>query len=425
MMFSGYSRRSGGGGDPLPRVVQVSVDRRGTGTGGRSRAVEFVVAIHEEGTAFTWQDRVSVTAETERRLLERTTKLHLWSLSVGLTRSAARKAATQLGRDLIRGFLGRKGAEVLAALDPTAIIFSADETMLNLPWEAMRIAGGPIDPTVPFGRAVASAMVPRARRDPLEEDATVRILVVANPTADLPASEAVIEVVTTLAGHHGGVDVQVEALSTHEATRAGFAAAVRGENYDIIHFAGHGSFSAGAPDESAIVLADGAFAAADVARLRWEAPPYIVFNSACESARAAGEGLELTAVPRANGLVGAFLAAGSEAYIGHFWPVGDASAAAFSATFYNELFATRNVGTALTRGREALDGAFVVSVAETAAAVRLLAEQMRVVAEGAGALALAAALAGHGEGKIVCIVSGGNIDLAAFASLVGACRGTA
>ena len=67
---------------------------------------------------------------------------------------------------------------------------------------------------------------------------------------------------------------------------------------------------------------------------------------------------------------------------------------------------------------DALDGAYVVSVAETAAAIRLLVEQMRVVAEGAGALALAAALAGHGKGKTVCIVSGGNIDTAVLARIL-------
>jgi threonine dehydratase len=61
--------------------------------------------------------------------------------------------------------------------------------------------------------------------------------------------------------------------------------------------------------------------------------------------------------------------------------------------------------------RGALDGAVSVSIADTAAAVRLLAERARVVAEGAGALSLAAALAGHGgTGTVVCIVSGGNID---------------
>ena len=71
------------------------------------------------------------------------------------------------------------------------------------------------------------------------------------------------------------------------------------------------------------------------------------------------------------------------------------------------------------RAREALDGAFAVSLDETAAAVRLLAERAHVVAEGAGALALAAALAGGGgDGTLVCIVSGGNIDAAKLAAIL-------
>src|SRR5207253_10543543 len=61
--------------------------------------------------------------------------------------------------------------------------------------------------------------------------------------------------------------------------------------------------------------------------------------------------------------------------------------------------------------RGVLDGAVAVPIDETAAAVRLLAERVRVVAEGAGALSLAAALAGHGgTGSVVCVVSGGNTD---------------
>jgi threonine dehydratase len=58
-----------------------------------------------------------------------------------------------------------------------------------------------------------------------------------------------------------------------------------------------------------------------------------------------------------------------------------------------------------------IDGAHRVSLDEVASAIRVLAERVRVIAEGAGALAPAAALSGRaGEGKIVCIVSGGNID---------------
>ena len=69
---------------------------------------------------------------------------------------------------------------------------------------------------------------------------------------------------------------------------------------------------------------------------------------------------------------------------------------------------------------ELLDGAFAISLADTAEAVRVLAERTRVIAEGAGALAPAAALGGRlaGARRIVCIVSGGNIDAAVFARIL-------
>lgn len=63
------------------------------------------------------------------------------------------------------------------------------------------------------------------------------------------------------------------------------------------------------------------------------------------------------------------------------------------------------------RARPLVAGAFALSLEETAAAVRLLMERARVVAEGAAALTVAAALSGGVDAKrIVCIVSGGNID---------------
>jgi threonine dehydratase len=67
-----------------------------------------------------------------------------------------------------------------------------------------------------------------------------------------------------------------------------------------------------------------------------------------------------------------------------------------------------------------LDGSIVMSLDDIAAAMRQAAERVHVVAEGAGGTAIAAALSGRaGSGKIVAIVSGGNIDLSRFAELVG------
>src|SRR3954463_7053279 len=71
------------------------------------------------------------------------------------------------------------------------------------------------------------------------------------------------------------------------------------------------------------------------------------------------------------------------------------------------------------RMRPVTDGTITVTLDQTRDAMRLIAEKTRTIAEGAGALALAAALRDQAlDGPIVCVVSGGNIDLGKFAELV-------
>ena len=67
-----------------------------------------------------------------------------------------------------------------------------------------------------------------------------------------------------------------------------------------------------------------------------------------------------------------------------------------------------------------VDDSLVVSLEDTRRAMRVMAEKARVIAEGAGALPLAAVLARKvtGPGPIVCIVSGGNVDLKKFCELI-------
>jgi threonine dehydratase len=69
--------------------------------------------------------------------------------------------------------------------------------------------------------------------------------------------------------------------------------------------------------------------------------------------------------------------------------------------------------------RRPLDGSLVVTLEDAAQALRLLAERNRIIAEGAAACAVAAALSGRaGSGKILAIVSGGNIDMDRFTQIV-------
>ena len=91
----------------------------------------------------------------------------------------------------------------------------------------------------------------------------------------------------------------------------------------------------------------------------------------------------------------------------------------YQASFVDGSGSRRVLDTMWPQVAPLVDGALSIPVAEVAAAVRLLAERARVIAEGAGALALAAALSGRaGSGRVVCIVSGGNINLDKLADIL-------
>ena len=73
----------------------------------------------------------------------------------------------------------------------------------------------------------------------------------------------------------------------------------------------------------------------------------------------------------------------------------------------------------LERAQQLIDGALVADLDEIASSLRLMAERNRIIAEGAGACSVASTLAGKaGAGKVVCIVSGGNIDFAKLCEIL-------
>jgi threonine dehydratase len=93
--------------------------------------------------------------------------------------------------------------------------------------------------------------------------------------------------------------------------------------------------------------------------------------------------------------------------------------AEYQPSFVDGAGSRRVLDTMWPRVSKLVDGAFPIPIDEAAAAIRLLAERVHVIAEGAGALALAAALAGRaGSGKVVCVVSGGNIDFTKLADIL-------
>ncbi|HYB30721.1 MAG TPA: pyridoxal-phosphate dependent enzyme [Solirubrobacteraceae bacterium] len=118
-----------------------------------------------------------------------------------------------------------------------------------------------------------------------------------------------------------------------------------------------------------------------------------------------------TRIYTAEPATGAALAAALE--------VGEPTDVDYTPSFVDGAGSRRVLDTMWPLVRPLVDGAFAVPIEDTAAAVRMLASRARVIAEGAGALGTAAALAGRaGRGKVVCIVSGGNIDLSKLAEIL-------
>jgi threonine dehydratase len=98
---------------------------------------------------------------------------------------------------------------------------------------------------------------------------------------------------------------------------------------------------------------------------------------------------------------------------------GNAVSVAYEASFVDGAGSKALLPAMWERARTLVADAVAVSLDEAAEAVRTLATRAHVVAEGAGALSLAAALAGRGgEGRVVCIVSGGNIDSDRLATIL-------
>ena len=115
----------------------------------------------------------------------------------------------------------------------------------------------------------------------------------------------------------------------------------------------------------------------------------------------------VTAEPATAAPVAASFAAGAPAEI------------EFETSFVDGAGGRALLPTMWDRASGLVDAATAIPLDEVAAAMRALASRARVVAEGAGALALAAAIRGDaGEGRVVCIVSGGNVDAAVLAAVL-------
>jgi threonine dehydratase len=101
------------------------------------------------------------------------------------------------------------------------------------------------------------------------------------------------------------------------------------------------------------------------------------------------------------------------------WAAGEPRTVEYRPSFVDGIGGKMVFAAMFQQARQLLDGSLVVTLEEAARAMKLVAERNRVIVEGASACGVAAAMSGRaGAGRVVAIVSGGNIDMSKFAELV-------
>jgi hypothetical protein len=278
--------------------------------------------------------------------------------SESLTPARVKALGSKLGAMTLHPALAR----ALFATRGQSLSVVHDATGSRVPWEALNLRGW--FPALQGGlsrRYATADLVPARFDSERRNQRELGVLLITNPTGDLPGAESERQRVVELLTRNRSV--RLTEVTGESATLARVTAEFESGRYDVIHYAGHASFDAQRPGDSGLVLADGELTGSHLSALG-RLPPLVMFN-ACESARLTrsatrnrggvqGGGAQRSrSIAKNLGLAETLLRAGVAHYVGTHWRVDDASALAFASVFYRELMRA-NIGTALVKARRAV-----------------------------------------------------------------------
>ena len=256
------------------------------------------------------------------------------------------------GEVLTQQLLPEEIADALPSIKASPLVVVHDSASAHWPWETLCIDGwAPAAAKGLSRRYAAEGMSVAKWREQRRREREFNVLLVINPTGDLPGAVDEGERVAKLLAQLPGAGIT--AIRGGDATRARLLAEFRSGDYDAIHFAGHSYFDAAAPASSGILCAGGrVLSGADLAAM--DSVPALVFFNACESGRLRQAVKPLRQLDRSVGFAEAFLRGGVANFIGTWWPVGDAAASAFATTLYRDLAKGYSIGAALNASRSAV-----------------------------------------------------------------------
>jgi CHAT domain-containing protein len=281
---------------------------------------------------------------------------HIEPLETG---AATTRDLASIGTALARTLLPASVREGLEAMHARPLVIVHDREASRIPWEVLRV--GATHPALGAGlsRRYTSDTLSVARwRDDHTGADSLRVLLIVDPTRDLPGAAAEGEALKQLLGRKS---VTLDVLSGRDATRARILAALGTGAFDVLHFAGHAFFDAREPDQGGL-LCDGreVLRGADLASVG--NLPALVFCNACEAARVRKRARAPASPARQygmrrtmTGIAEAFLTGGVANFLGTHWPVGDEAAFAFSQSLYGSLLTGDRLGDAVLTARRRLE----------------------------------------------------------------------
>jgi pimeloyl-ACP methyl ester carboxylesterase len=245
---------------------------------------------------------------------------------------------------------------------PVVVVHDAEGS--RFPWEM--ILSEPRPPALENGvsrRFLTDRLSVAKWRAERQQAPSLNVLLVVNPTEDLPGAEReaakVRDVLRELPA------VQLTWIEGPEATRRRILETLSSGRHDLVHYAGHAYFDPLNPGRCGLVCAgQEILTGADLAGTN--NLPSLFFYNACESARVRSRQPDhhpIEADPNqtralaALSVAEALLVGGAANYLGTFWPVGDQAAADFASVFYREIARGTALGPALVAARRRLQNA--------------------------------------------------------------------
>jgi CHAT domain-containing protein/pimeloyl-ACP methyl ester carboxylesterase len=263
------------------------------------------------------------------------------------------------GTDLTDLVLPDSIKTVLKTVKDNPLVVIHDAEASRIPWETMCIDGWFPASSQGLSRKYAAENLSVATW--LENRRLAKnlsILLVINPTGDLPGAQSEGKAVRKLMEADRSIDATI--IERSDATWSTLRAELQSGKYDVLHYAGHAFFDPVDRFRSGLICHEGrVLSGADLAGIG--GLPALAFINGCEAARVrsrkdrSGGQATQERVEKTVSLAEAFLRGGIANYVGTYWPVGDAAAERFSESFYKPILDGQPIAAALIAARKVVE----------------------------------------------------------------------